>query len=126
MSVRPPVVVVTYHSRAVLPGCLESLRADAGVTEVIVVDNHSEDGTVEWLRACRPEVRVIENPDNRGFARAVNQGLEQATGETMLLLNPDSRVTKEGIERLLETLRDDRTLAAAAPMLRDDHGEPAR
>ena len=57
MSVRLSVVVVTYHSRAVLPACLDSLRAGAGEMEVIVVDNHSEDGTVEWLRACRPDVR---------------------------------------------------------------------
>lgn len=127
MSERLSVVLVTYHSRGVLPACLDSLgAATAGPCEVIVVDNHSEDGTVEWLRAHRPEVRVIENPDNRGFARAVNQGLEQATGETMLLLNPDSRVTREGVERLLETLGDGRSVAAVAPMLRDEDGTPAR
>jgi len=121
------VVIVTFHSREELAVCLESLDLAATMPhECIVIDNASGDGTVEWLRAHRPEVRVIENADNLGFARAVNQGLEQATGETVLLLNPDSRVTKEGIERLLETLRDDRSLAAAAPMLRDDHGEPAR
>lgn len=126
MSVRMSVVVVTYHSRAVLPACLDSLAAGPQRHEVIVVDNHSEDGTVEWLRARRPEVRVIENPDNRGFARAVNQGLEQATGETMLLLNPDCRVNEEGVERLLETLGDGRSVAAVAPMLCDDAGLPAR
>ena len=126
MSVRVSVVVVTYHSRTVLQACLESLEAIPPAHEVIVVDNHSEDGTVEWLRAHRPEVRVIENPDNRGFARAVNQGLEQATGETMLLLNPDCRVTGEGVERLLETLGDGRSVAAVAPMLCDENRTPAR
>jgi GT2 family glycosyltransferase len=127
MTPRLSVVIVTFHSRAVLAACLESLDAAVSMPhERIVIDNHSGDGTVEWLRAHRPDVRVIENPDNRGFARAVNQGLEQATGETVLLLNPDCRVSREGIERLLETLRDDPTVAAAAPMLRDERGTPAR
>ena len=126
MRPRLSVVIVTYHSQDALADCLESLDAITMPHERIVIDNASGDGTVEWLRAHRPEVCVIENPDNRGFARAVNQGLEQATGETVLLLNPDSRVTREGIERLLETLADDRSLGAVAPMLVDDHGAPAR
>ncbi len=128
MTPRLSVVIVTYRSRGVLPTCLASLaacRADVAF-EVIVVDNASGDGTPEWLTAEWPAVRVIANPDNRGFARGVNQGLEQATGEAMLLLNPDCRVTAEGIVRLLETLRGDPSLAAVAPMLLDDAGTPAR
>ena len=126
MRPRLSVVIVTFHSQDALAECLASLDAVTLPHERIVVDNASGDGIVEWLRAHRPEVCVIENPDNRGFARAVNQGLEQATGETVLLLNPDCRVTREGIERLLETLGDDRSLGAAAPRLVDDHGAPAR
>lgn len=128
MSPRVSVVIVTYRSRAVLDPCLRSLSKCASRVphEVIVVDNGSEDGIVEWVAEAWPEVRVLANPDNRGFTRGVNQGLAAASGEALLLLNPDCQVTTHGLERLLEALERDRELAAVAPRLVDDRGQPAR
>jgi GT2 family glycosyltransferase len=94
--------------------------------EVIVVDNDSQDGTVQWLEREHPTVRVIANPHNRGFASAVNQGLAVAEAEYVLLLNPDSLVDAAGLERLIATLASDLSCAVAAPQLLDDDGTPAR
>jgi GT2 family glycosyltransferase len=125
---RVSVVIVTYRSRAVLPACLESLRdcAQQVPLEIVVVDNASADGTPEWLMATWPQVRVIANPDNRGFTRGVNQGVAAAGGSTLLILNPDCRVAPGDLTRLLAALEADPNLAAVAPMLVDDHGHPAR
>jgi hypothetical protein len=124
---RVSVVIVSYRSRAVLPVCLESLASCAARVplEVVVVDNASRDGTVEWLDGERPRVRVIANAGNRGFTRGVNQGLAAARGEALLVLNPDARIGPAALERLLEALGEP-GLAAVAPMLVDDQGRPVR
>ena len=125
---RLSVVIVTYRSRAVLDDCLGALAFATRHLphEVIVVDNGSGDGAPEWVARSWPAARVLANPDNRGFTRAVNQGLEAASGEALLLLNPDCRVTVAGLERLLEVLALDPRNAAVAPMLVDEEGRPAR
>ncbi len=121
------VVIVSFHSRDTLPACLDSIERNAGGVpfEVIVVDNASLDGTVEWLRA-RPHVRVIENPDNLGFTRGVNQGLQRARGDALFVLNPDCEILPATFERLLGALRAEPGVAAAAPALVDERGRVAR
>ncbi len=84
------VVVVTYNSQAEVAGCLDSLAA-AGATDIVVVDNASSDATVAEIRN-RGDVRLIENPWNRGFAAAANQGIGALNLDCILLLNPDVRV----------------------------------
>ncbi|HWY46822.1 MAG TPA: glycosyltransferase family 2 protein [Bryobacteraceae bacterium] len=81
------VVVVTYNSADVIGRCLDSC---AGLP-VVVVDNASRDATRDLVRG-RPSVRLISNPSNRGFAAAVNQGVEVLDTELVLLLNPDTEL----------------------------------
>jgi GT2 family glycosyltransferase len=88
------VVVVTFNNLALTQDCLESLRRNTRWPrrEIIVVDNASNDGTVEYLHTFaegRPEVRIIANAKNRGFAAANNQGLAVATGDILVLMNND-------------------------------------
>lgn len=101
------VVIVSYRSRNLLPDCLASLRRDLGETpaEVVVVDNASADGTVEWLRREHPDVRVLDLDLNTGFARAVNVGVATSTGAHVLLLNPDTTVLPGAIAALLNAAR---------------------
>lgn len=122
------VVIVSYFSRDVLGPCLASLAAcESRVPhEVIVVDNDSQDGTVAWLHAHHPHVRVVANRHNHGFASAVNQGLAISRGAAMLVLNPDSLVEPESFARLVATLSQDPCCGVAAPRLLDDDGTPAR
>ena len=92
-SPRISIVIVSYDCLANLTECLASLAADTSLpTEVIVVDNASTDGTVQAIAARFPRVRVIANHANVGFAHAMNQGIETASGDVLLALNPDTVV----------------------------------
>ena len=105
------IVIVTYNNVQITELCLESvLRNTAhGRYDVIVVDNGSTDGTPTYLRhmmAQHPQVKAILNADNRGFAKANNQGLAQSTGRHLVLLNNDTIVPPAWLARLLRPLRD--------------------
>jgi GT2 family glycosyltransferase/2-polyprenyl-3-methyl-5-hydroxy-6-metoxy-1,4-benzoquinol methylase len=91
--------------------CLESIFRDTAYpnVEVIVVDNGSQDGSRNWLRwlaRSRPELRVLLNAGNAGFAAANNQALRIATGEVLVLLNNDTVVPRSWLDPLLRALRD--------------------
>ena len=91
-------ILVTWNSASLLPVCLRALRAQTlPPTEIIVVDNGSTDCTVELLRQ-QPDVQVISNPTNTGFAAANNKGFRIATGDLVLLLNYDVEMEPEYIE----------------------------
>lgn len=85
------VVIPTWNGRALLQDCLEALRLQ---TEhdfaIVVVDNGSSDGTLEWLREHHPQVHVIANRENRGFAAPVNQGILSSASPYVAVLNNDT------------------------------------
>lgn len=87
------VIIVSWNVAAHLERCLQALPAAVTPVyrwETIVVDNGSEDGTVEQVRSHFPAVCVIANKDNRLYTAAANQGLAAAAGRHLLLLNPDT------------------------------------
>ena len=96
------IIIVNYNVKYFLEQCLCSVRAAiAGMeAEVLVVDNHSADGSVEYLRPRFPEVTFIENKDNPGFAKANNQAIRISSGEYVLLLNPDTVIGEESVRSL--------------------------
>lgn len=88
---RATVVIPNWNGVAFLGECLDALASQsAGPPAVIVVDNGSADGSVEFIRENHPGVRVIENPVNEGFGRAVNKGIAAADTEFVALLNNDA------------------------------------
>lgn len=89
------IVLVNYNTREMLLSCLESSKAsgDEGVSYV-VVDNASSDGSVEALRKTFPEVKVLLNEKNVGFATACNQGARVVNGDILVMLNTDTLVQK--------------------------------
>ncbi|MDL1892906.1 glycosyltransferase, partial [Sphingobacteriales bacterium CHB3] len=91
------VIIVNYNVRQFLENALASVyRAMEGVQgEVFVVDNASDDGSVEMVREKFPAVQLIENKANVGFAKANNAALKKATGRYLLLLNPDTIVQED-------------------------------
>lgn len=113
-SVDVTVAIVTWNGLRVLEPCLRSLfSTQQSVTfEVIVVDNASSDGTVEFVRSSFPSVRIIENAENRGFAAANNQAFAIAQGRNVLLLNNDTLVFDESIAQVSRYL--DATPSAGA------------
>lgn len=86
------IIIVNYNVRAFLENALVSIRkAMQGIDgEIVVVDNASDDGSAEMVRGKFPEVRLIVNDRNIGFAAANNRGLESCSGAYLLLLNPDT------------------------------------
>lgn len=96
------VIIVNYNVRFFLEQCLRSVEAAAeGIDcEIIVADNHSTDGSIEYLRPQFPDVLFIENKDNPGFSKANNQAINQSKGKYILILNPDTIVGENTLKRL--------------------------
>lgn len=113
-------VTITWNSAAEIAGLLKSLAADAAVTEIIVVDNGSSDGTPDIVKSHCPAARLIENADNRGFAAAANQGIRAATGEFILLVNPDVSFAPGFVGKLLSAAESTSTGAVAPKLVRPD------
>jgi GT2 family glycosyltransferase len=114
------VVVVTHNGRVFARLCLESILGSRGTgeMEVIVVDNASVDGTLNYLdrlAARDPRLRVIANEENAGFARGVNQGLAAARGARFVVVNHDTIVPPESLGRLTSYL-DDPAIGLVGPV----------
>jgi GT2 family glycosyltransferase len=123
------IVIVSFNTRQLLRECLDSVYASpAPVSEVVVVDNASRDGSAAMVRKRFPQVRLIANEDNRGFAAANNQALRiigYGTGDTphppppkyMLLLNPDTIVGKSALATLVRFMDENPQAGACGARL---------
>ena len=101
------IIIINYRVPYFLELCLQSVaKALQGLdAEIIVVDNHSADGSMDLLRPLFPEVKWILNTENTGFARANNQALEQSAGQYILFLNPDTIVPEDFAQKCLSFIR---------------------
>ncbi len=97
------ILIVNYNVKEFLQNLLESLlKATADISsEIIIVDNASDDGSVETIRTKYPRVKLIANEVNQGFGVANNQALEIAKGEFILFINPDTIVKEDTITRMI-------------------------
>jgi len=103
-SVSPALSIVVLNCNGIrhLPDCLGSIRDQEFKNyELIVVDNGSQDGSVEYIRANFPEAYIIENDKNEGFCRGANQGILKARGEYVLLLNNDTKLQNDYLRELM-------------------------
>ena len=98
------VRVIAYNCRPMLQDCLFSLyrKIPLSAFEVIVVDNHSVDGTAEMVKRQFPQALLIENPVNRGVSRARNQAIHRAKGRYILILDADTEIISENFQALIE------------------------
>ena len=121
------VVIVSYNVRSYLEQCLQSVqRALEGTEgEVFVVDNHSDDDSVETVRQHYPWVRLIENQENLGFAKANNQAIRQAQGDYILLLNPDTVVAEDTFHGVLAFMDEHPKAGGAGVMMCYEDGSRA-
>jgi GT2 family glycosyltransferase len=121
------ILIVTYNSADTLRECLESIIPELKTTsgEIIVVDNHSSDDTVDILKtlqAAHSELKIELNRVNRGFAVGNNQALEQALGRQILILNPDTILKPGVIGGLLKELEKSDKIGLVAPQLQFPDG----
>ena len=110
-------VVVTYNALPWIEQCLESVRGE----ETVVVDNGSNDGTVEVVRELFPEARVIEQ-QNLGLAAGWNAGMAVASGRYFLILNADAWLTEGALERLVPHADEHPDAAVVGPRLLNTNG----
>ena len=120
------VIIVSWNVRELLAECLASLLAEplftAGAMEIVVVDNASSDGTVEMLRAAFPAVEVIASAENLGFGRANTLAFERTVAPIVLLLNPDTLIADQAVDRFYRHLLAHPDIAIAGCRLRNGDG----
>jgi GT2 family glycosyltransferase len=118
------VCIANWNCRTYLRDCLESLhdRPQGVRLETIVVDNASEDGAADMVARDFPEVRLVRNATNRGFARANNQAAAHARGRYLFFLNNDTVVPVNVMRRLLDFAEANPGVGMIGPRLRDGHG----
>jgi N-acetylglucosaminyl-diphospho-decaprenol L-rhamnosyltransferase len=113
------VVIVSYNVMDYVEACLSSIKENlsSSAVETIVIDNASTDGSPDMIRENFPWAKLIKNHRNLGYSRANNQGIKEAEGEFILLLNPDTVILPNAINILQNELRNDPTIGAVGPLL---------
>ncbi|MCF6296915.1 MAG: glycosyltransferase family 2 protein [Flavobacteriaceae bacterium] len=118
------VIIVNYNVQYFLEQCILSLQnASKNITvEIIVVDNNSTDGSCAMLRQKFPKVQLISNVKNVGFSKANNQGVDQAVGAYILILNPDTVIAEDTLEKTLNFVEKQNNLGALGVKFIDGTG----
>ena len=100
------IIIVNYNVKEFLQNLLHSIdKALQNLSsEIIVVDNASDDGSIEWIKSKFPSVKLIENKTNLGFGKANNQALKIAEGKYLLLINPDAIVSEDTFTKMIHFL----------------------
>ena len=117
-------IIVNYYSSASLKNCLESVYQTLRKIsfEVIIVDNSQNDPGMASLKEAYPQVRVIQNATNVGFAKANNQAALSAQGKTLLFLNPDTILADQSIEDMVAHLESNPDIGALGPKVLNTDG----
>lgn len=117
---RIAVIILNWNGKKLMQDFLPSVvkHTDPAIGRVVVADNASTDGSVEWLAERFPAVEVIRFEENYGFAGGYNRAIDQVDEEIVLLLNSDVEVTERWLEPLLEILDDDPKIAAVQPKIK--------
>ncbi len=116
------VVILSWNTKSLLRDCLKSIK-QKDVFEIIVVDNNSSDSSTGMIKKEFPEVKLIENKKNLGFAKGNNQGIRKAKGDLIMILNSDTIVPGDAIKKLADAFAKDKNIAVASPLLVFKSGE---
>lgn len=113
------IIIVNYNSSGLLKGCLESIIAsNLNIEyEIIVVDNNSPDDSLDSLKASYGDVRFLELSQNRGFAAGNNAGIKVAKGKAVALVNPDTVLDPDAIQRLYDKLMSSDKIGIVGPKI---------
>jgi len=121
------IIIISWNTRELLAQCLESVYEELALypqlkCETFVVDNASHDGSATLLRTSFPWVKLVQNPDNIGFARANNQAIHLSCGRYVLLLNPDTRVMSGALQAIVQFMETHPEAGAAGSRLLNPDG----
>lgn len=120
------IIIVSYNSANHLPGLLSSIKSskDKLRKEVVVVDNASSDDSIKVAKAHPLKPKVIVSNQNQGFSKGVNLAMKHSSGKYILLLNPDTRVIGDAINKLYSFALTKNNLGAVVPRLLNSDGKP--
>ncbi|QHI38802.1 N-acetylglucosaminyl-diphospho-decaprenol L-rhamnosyltransferase [Kordia antarctica] len=118
------IIILNYNVRYFLEACLRSVQSAISEmdAEIIVVDNNSPDDSCDMMRNTFPEIQLLANTENVGFAKANNQGVKLAKGEYVCILNPDTIVAEDTFSQLLAFAESKENLGAIGCKLIDGSG----
>jgi len=110
------IIIVSYSTESFLSKCLLAVRkypSKKYTSEVIVVDNDSQDGSVAMVKKEFPQVQLIENKENVGFSRANNRGISNAQGRYVLFLNSDTEIEETTLDTMISFMDTHARVGAA-------------
>jgi len=119
------ICIVNWNSIEYITKCLDSVEAysESLQIEVIVVDNHSSDNSVEVLEQDYPEVQLIKNDENHGFGRASNQAIYKSRGKYILILNPDIRLVEPCFKDMIKVIEEKQDAGCVSCRLINQNGK---
>lgn len=124
MNVKISVIIVAYNNQETIKDCLNSIfKYLKEEVEVIVIDNNSEDKTLEILETYKEKIYLIKSETNLGFSKGNNKGVKKAKGKLILLLNPDVYLIDNSIKELTLFLETNSQVGIVAPKLKKSTGE---
>ncbi len=113
MNKKVSIIIVNYNGKHFLKDCLSSIQNQTYKNiEVIIVDNNSQDGSVPYIQKRYPRIKLIKNNTNLGFAKPNNQGAIKATGEYLFLLNNDTELFVDTVQKLVSNYQNKSILTA--------------
>lgn len=110
------IIIINWNTKSLLYQCIESIKTHTKHIsfQIIVVDNHSSDGSPEMVEENFPEVMLIKNKENRGYGRAGNQGLEAARGKYVLILNSDIKINQNCLDEMFKFMESNPEIGASS------------
>lgn len=109
------IIIVNYNVKEFLQNLIHSIeKASSNLTnEIFIIDNASDDGSVEFIKEKFPQVKLIANQNNLGFGKANNLGLNEASGKYLLMINPDTIVAEDTFEKMIEFFDQNKNVGLA-------------
>ena len=125
MKIDISVIIVSYNVSEYIISCIESIYKHSSkniIFEIIVIDNNSIDDSVEQIKKLFPKVKLIENDFNHGFSKAVNKGVSESKGNQILILNPDTLLIDNALEKFSVAVNHNEKVGAVGALLLDENG----
>ena len=118
------IIIVNYNVKEFLQNLIHSIeKASSNLTkEIIIIDNASDDGSVDFIKEKFPQIKLIANQTNLGFGKANNQGLKISTGDYILFINPDTLVSENTLETIISFLKQNPQIGLAGCKIINDNG----
>lgn len=120
------IIIVSFNTRHILIDCLKSIQTHTReiAFEILLVDNHSRDGSPQAVKEGFPDVIVMENKENRGFSAACNQGIRISRGRYVVLLNSDTLLTENCFLKIMRFLDGHQEYSILSPAILDANNRP--